>query len=323
MTSTIRSPRRNEVLHALHQGQDGVRVDVHGRWGGSAVLDETDAGSRPATGTVPVPGTVPESARLSQPSELLGKHPVMLEVIRSIRLVAPHHKPVLIEGPTGTGKELVARAIHRLSARSEKPFVALNCAAIPEPLFEAELFGHTRGAFTGAIQRRTGHIEAAKGGTLLLDEIGEMPPSMQAKLLRFVESGELQRLGESRPDRVDVRIVAATNCSLERLMREGAFRTDLYYRLAVFLIRTPSLSEHKEDIPVLVSHFLKKFGGAGITDSAMEKILSHSWPGNVRELENVIDRALVFASSLPKIGAGHGVLVGASDIQYAESPLEH
>src|SRR5258708_13000808 len=163
---------------------------------------------------------------------------------RRIRLVAPRSTPVLIEGPTGSGKELVAEALHRLSTRSHQPFVAINCAAIPEALLEAELFGHTRGAFTGAVQGRVGRIEAADGGTLFLDEIGEMPLALQSKLLRFVECGELQRVGDNETLKVDVRIIAATHRQLARRPQEGTFRSDLYYRLALFLIPTPSPLAH-------------------------------------------------------------------------------
>ena len=167
---------------------------------------------------------------------------------------------MLIEGPTGSGKELVAEAVHRLSPRSRKPFVAINCAAIPEALLEAELFGHTRGAFTGAVQGRVGRIESADGGTLFLDEIGEMPLALQSKLLRFVECGELQRVGDNETVKVDVRIVAATHRPLAQHAHDGNFRSDLYYRLAVFLIRTPSLADHIQDLPQLVEHFMQTAG---------------------------------------------------------------
>jgi DNA-binding NtrC family response regulator len=239
--------------------------------------------------------------------ELIGSGAVMLEVSRRIRLVAPRPTPVLIEGPTGSGKEVVARAIHRLSTRSDKPFVALNCAAIPEALLEAELFGHTRGAFTGAVQGRTGRIESANGGTLFLDEIGELPLGLQAKLLRFVESGELQRVGENEPVRVNVRVLAATHQPLARRAAEGSFRADLFYRLAVFLIRTPSLIEHAEDIPALVEHLMgemaRRSPAKGIAPEAMEKLSAHLWPGNVRELEHVLERASILAGSAPIISA--------------------
>jgi DNA-binding NtrC family response regulator len=235
--------------------------------------------------------------------ELVGNAPCMLEVSRRIRLVAPRLTPVLIEGPTGSGKELVAEALHRLSPRSRKPFVAINCAAIPEALLEAELFGHTRGAFTGAVQGRTGRIEAADGGTLFLDEIGEMPLALQSKLLRFVESGELQRVGDNETVKVDVRILAATHQALAQQTQSGAFRADLYYRLAVFLIRTPSLAEHAQDLPLLVDHFLEKMGRSApvkrIDSGALAKLAAHDWPGNVRELEHVLERAAILAGDEP------------------------
>ena len=235
--------------------------------------------------------------------ELIGDAPCMLEVSRRIRLVAQRMTPVLIEGPTGSGKELVAEALHRLSARSKKPFVAINCAAIPEALLEAELFGHTRGAFTGAVQGRVGRIESADGGTLFLDEIGEMPLALQSKLLRFVESSELQRVGDNETVKVDVRIVAATHRPLAEHTVTGTFRADLYYRLAVFLIRTPSLMEHAQDLPVLVDHFLQKMGREApikrLDAAAMGMLAAHGWPGNVRELEHVLERAAILAGDEP------------------------
>jgi DNA-binding NtrC family response regulator len=231
--------------------------------------------------------------------ELIGNEPCMLEISRRIRLVAPRSTPVLIEGPTGSGKEIVAEALHRLSTRSRKPFVAINCAAIPETLLEAELFGHTRGAFTGAVQGRTGRIEAADGGTLFLDEIGEMPLSLQSKLLRFVECGELQRVGDNETVKVDVRIIAATHQPLAQHTQSGGFRSDLYYRLAVFLIRTPSLAEHSRDLPLLVDHFLQRMGREApvkrIDEGALAKLVAHSWPGNVRELEHMLERGAILA----------------------------
>jgi DNA-binding NtrC family response regulator len=239
--------------------------------------------------------------------EFVGEAPCILEVSRRIRLVAGRSTPVLIEGPTGSGKELVAEALHRLSTRSRKPLVAINCAAIPEALLEAELFGHTRGAFTGAVQGRVGRIEAADGGTLFLDEIGEMPLSLQAKLLRFVESGELQRVGDNENMKVDVRIVAATHQPLSHHTQTGAFRADLYYRLAVFLIRTPALDGHLEDLPALVEHFLAQMGREAplkqIDSTALAKLAAHPWPGNVRELEHVLERAAILAGDAPVITA--------------------
>ncbi len=231
--------------------------------------------------------------------ELIGDSDRMLEVSRRIRLVARRRTTVLIQGPTGSGKEVVARAIHRLSPRADQPFVALNCAAIPEALLEAELFGHSRGAFTGAVQRRTGRIEAANGGTLFLDEIGEMPLALQSKLLRFLESGELQRVGENETVRVDVRVVAATHQPLARRAQEGSFRADLFYRLSVFRIETPALAEHAEDLAALTEHFLK--GAAGddapkqLNELAFARLAAHDWHGNVRELQHVLERASILA----------------------------
>jgi DNA-binding NtrC family response regulator len=248
---------------------------------------------------------------------LIGNSHAMLEVSRRIRLVAGRTTPVLIEGPTGSGKELVAAGLHRLSERSRKPMIAINCAAIPEPLLEAELFGHTRGAFTGAVTGRVGRIEAADGGTLFLDEIGEMPLGLQSKLLRFFESGELQRIGDNETIRVDARIVAATHQPLAEHAQQGQFRADLYYRLAVFLIRTPALAEHMEDLPLLVQHFLDRMGRKSpvkrLHSSAMARLEGHGWPGNVRELEHVLERAAILAGDSPVITAdeidfGHSLL---------------
>lgn len=264
------------------------------------------AQSAPAHSPSPSPARTVATAAERIP-ELVGTSPAMLEVSRRIRLVAARSTPVLIEGPTGSGKELVAEALHRLSMRSRKPLVAINCAAIPEALLEAELFGHTRGAFTGAVQGRTGRIESADGGTLFLDEIGEMPLALQSKLLRFVESGELQRIGDNETVRVDARIVAATHQPLAEDARKGEFRADLYYRLAVFLIRTPALIEHMEDIPLLVAHFVERMGKRSpvkrVDGSAMAKLAVHNWPGNVRELEHVLERAWILAGDDPWITA--------------------
>jgi len=225
-----------------------------------------------------------------------------------IRLVAPRSTTVLIEGETGTGKEVVAKAIHRLGARSMKPFAVLNCAAIPEALLEAELFGHTRGAFTGAVTSRTGRIEAANGGTLFLDEIGEMPLPLQAKMLRFLECGELQRVGDNETMRVDVRVIAATHQPLEMRAAEGTFRLDLYHRLAVFPLEVPALRERVDDIPALVEFFLaelgKEFPRKRVSREAMEVLRGYSWPGNVRELAHVLERGAILVGDGPEIGVG-------------------
>jgi DNA-binding NtrC family response regulator len=328
-----RGPYRQELLYALRRCQDSDTA----AWNTAPDLD-TPGGERiewPAEPAKSAPNaSMPEQAAssASAPSdslaakksesdateripELIGNAPCMIEVSRRIRLVAPRLTPVLIEGPTGSGKELVAEAVHRLSARSRKPFVAINCAAIPEALLEAELFGHTRGAFTGAVQGRIGRIEAADGGTLFLDEIGELPLALQSKLLRFVECGELQRVGDNERVKVDVRILAATHRPLAQLAQAGTFRSDLYYRLAVFLIRTPSLVEHKQDLPTLVDHFLEKQGRLfpvkRIDATALAMLMAHDWPGNVRELEHVLERAAILAGDNPVLTA-HEIDFGTS-----------
>jgi DNA-binding NtrC family response regulator len=229
--------------------------------------------------------------------EMVGDAPQMREMARLVRMVAPHTANMLILGETGTGKELVAKAVHRLSHRAGKPFVVLNCAAIPEQLLEAELFGHTRGAFTGAVTSRTGRIEAAHGGTLFLDEIGEMPLPLQAKMLRFLENGEIQKVGENESLKVDVRIVAATHQPLEQNAAEHRFRSDLYFRLAVFPVDVPTLRSRLVDIPMLAEHFLRKFGEAAprktITPEAVSALMDYHWPGNVRELGHMLQRAAI------------------------------
>jgi transcriptional regulator with GAF, ATPase, and Fis domain len=232
---------------------------------------------------------------------MIGNSPAMQPVYRLARLVAPRNTTVLITGPTGCGKEVVARAIHQLSPRAGRPFAVVNCAAIPETMLEAELFGYARGAFTGAMQSYAGRIQAAQGGTLFLDEIGELPLSLQPKLLRFLEQRELQRLGSSEVVRVDARVITATNAHLLSLVREGKFREDLFYRLSAFPVEIPPLRDRSEDVAPLVAHFIEKFASrplsAQTSSSALLMLKSRSWAGNIRELQNVIERALILAES--------------------------
>ncbi|MBI5636813.1 MAG: sigma-54-dependent Fis family transcriptional regulator [Nitrospinae bacterium] len=233
---------------------------------------------------------------------IVGQSKKMLKVYEKVRVVAESDATVLIRGETGTGKELIARAIHRHSQRRNRNFIRMNCAAIPESLLEAELFGHERGAFTGAIQQRKGKFEASNGGTIYLDEIGEISMAVQAKLLRVLQEGEFDRMGGNDTITVDTRVITTTNRNLEEAIREGTFRLDLFYRLNVIPIYLPSLRERKEDIPLLVHHFIKKFAKknnkeiTSISPAAMAAITQYDWPGNVRELENIIERAVVLAA---------------------------
>jgi len=241
---------------------------------------------------------------------MIGESAVMLRLYRMTRLVAPRNLTVLVQGATGTGKELVARAIHTLSPRAAKPFVVVNCAAIPEALLESELFGHARGAFTGAVQSYLGRIQLAQGGTLFLDEIGELPLSLQAKFLRFLEQKEIQRLGSVESVKVEVRVVAATNADLEHEASCGRFREDLYYRLAAFPLELPPLVERGGDVRLLAEHFvaaskMQPQSAPRLTAAALARIESHSWPGNVRELQQVIDRAAILCDGGDQILPEH------------------
>lgn len=234
--------------------------------------------------------------------DLIGEHETMLALLHDLRRVAEAECDVLVTGASGTGKELVARAIHRGSARASRPFVALNCAAIPKELMESEVFGHARGAFTGAVDRRIGKFESAHGGTLFLDEVGEMELPLQSKLLRVLQERELTPVGSSNVVRLDVRIVAATNQDLLGLCREKLFREDLYYRLNVVPLRLPKLCERRADIPLLVGHFLRRANRrhsrslGGLDAAAATAMCHYDWPGNVRELHNVIERIAVLKS---------------------------
>ncbi len=232
---------------------------------------------------------------------IVGQSASMKQVIDTVKKVSPTNATVLILGESGTGKELIARAIHYNSPRKKAPFTALNCASIPENLLESELFGYEPGAFTGASTRKKGLIEETQGGTLFLDEIGDMPISLQAKLLRVLQDGEIRRLGGKDSFRVDIRIIAATNRDLEEMIKEGTFREDLYYRLRVVTIKIPPLRERREDIPILCEHFLKKYNQEfgkrlkGISEEALKALTDYSWPGNIRQLQSVIERAVILS----------------------------
>jgi len=240
---------------------------------------------------------------VSQERSLVGEGARMKEVYQFLKRVAPTDATVLIEGESGTGKELAARALHRNSPRANKPFVAINCAAIPETLLESDLFGHERGAFTGAAALKKGRLEVADSGVVFLDEIAELAPALQVKLLRVLQEREFERVGGTHPIRVDIRLIAATNLNLEKAVRDGVFRKDLYYRLAVLTVTMPSLRDRREDIPMLARHFVQKHAKRckvkprPISREALSCMVNYDWPGNVRELENAIERALVLGSS--------------------------
>ena len=240
-----------------------------------------------------------EQLQTASAGQFVGQSPAYLALLRNVREVSASSANVLITGESGTGKEVVAKAIHYGGPRAKAPLVTINCAAIPEQLLESELFGHARGAFTGATSNRKGRFAQADGGTLFLDEIGELPLLLQAKLLRALQQGEVQRVGSDTPIIVDVRVIAATNRNLREEVSEGRFREDLYYRLNVIGVEVPSLRERREDIPVLATAFLERFALAnrkeikGFTPQAMDALLKYSWPGNVRELENAVERAAI------------------------------
>jgi len=232
---------------------------------------------------------------------IVGRSAALQRALREVEVVAPTDSGVLILGETGTGKELIARAIHNRSARRDRPFIKLNCAAIPSGLLESELFGHERGAFTGAIMRKAGRFEVADKGTLFLDEVGDIPLELQPKLLRVLQEHEFERLGSTRTQQVDVRVVAATHRNLKQMVEDGEFRSDLYYRLHVFPLPVPPLRERREDVPLLVRHFVDEYAQRmkrrieTIPPQAMEVLTSYSWPGNVRELQNFIERSVILS----------------------------
>src|SRR5580658_6886174 len=260
-----------------------------------AAADFTSVQGSPRTG-------FPDINRQNSEFEgIIGDSRALREALDLLRRVAPTDSTVLIEGETGTGKELIARAVHNLSPRYDRPFIKLNCAAIPLDLLESELFGHEKGAFTGAIAQKVGRFEIADKGTLLLDEVGDIPPALQPKLLRVLQEQEFERLGSGRTHKVDVRLVAATNRNLGKMVERAQFRSDLYYRLNVFPIRLPSLRERREDVPELVTHFVKIFSrriGKQIESIPSETMVAfqlHSWPGNIRELQNLVERAVILS----------------------------
>jgi formate hydrogenlyase transcriptional activator len=234
--------------------------------------------------------------------QIIGNSPALESVLEQVEQVAPTDSTVLIQGETGTGKELIARAVHNLSTRCGRPFIKLNCAAIPFDLLESELFGHERGAFTGAIAQKVGRFELADKGTLFLDEVGDIPPGLQPKLLRVLQEQEFERLGSTRTHQVDVRLVAATNRNLLDMVKRNEFRSDLYYRLNVFPVSLPPLRERREDIPALVEHFVEILGRRmgkqieNVPPATMSALTSYEWPGNIRELQNFIERSVILST---------------------------
>jgi transcriptional regulator with PAS, ATPase and Fis domain len=249
---------------------------------------------------------MPRNEQVDPPlPEIVGTAAAMQDVYRLVRLAAPRSANVLLIGETGTGKEVIAKAVHKLSRRSDGPFIRVNCGALHENLLESELFGHIKGSFTGAVENKTGRFEAAHGGTIFLDEINSTSPKLQVKLLRVLQEREFERVGESRTIRVDVRVIAATNASLEDLIATGEFREDLYYRLNVIPVVLPPLRERRDDVPLLAQFFLRRYAEHNkclvpeLTPTVMEGLKSHDWPGNVRELENALERLIVLADGGP------------------------
>jgi formate hydrogenlyase transcriptional activator len=265
--------------------------------------------------------------------QVIGNSPALESVLEQVERVAPTDSTVLIQGETGTGKELIARAIHNLSSRRGRAFVRLNCAAIPLDLLESELFGHEKGAFTGAIAQKIGRFELADKGTLFLDEVGDIPPALQPKLLRVLQEQEFERLGSTRTHQVDVRLVAATNRNLMEMANRGEFRSDLYYRLNVFPVLLPPLRERREDIPALVAHFVDIYGRRmsrhieHIPPTTMSAFTSYQWPGNIRELQNLIERAVILSNDgvlpNPLLTAGTRDVTASSVRNYSKGLRTH
>ena len=290
------------VVLAIRSPQDGLAGAVEWtRLGADQVLSGEAGDSALLAQTMELRNPAPAASANRWESLLVGASPEIRRVCQIIRLVGARRATVLITGETGTGKEIAARALHLAGPRCLKPLVAVNCNALPENLLEAELFGHVRGAFTGAVQSRIGRFEQADGGTLLLDEIGELPLDLQAKLLRVLQEREFQRLGSSESIRVDVRVVAATNCDLARRIEQGRFREDLYYRLNVVPLAMPPLRHRLDDVPLLAAHFVEKICRGEqiqlktISSEALERLRCFDWPGNVRQLENVVEMAVALS----------------------------
>ncbi|HVT96838.1 MAG TPA: sigma-54 dependent transcriptional regulator [Acidobacteriaceae bacterium] len=306
-----RYPNLQVLMLNSHTGQ--LLVGSMSPTGVSTMLaDEINKGGAAASTAVPV--TLPDTSRLTSDHKprlrsMIGDSDAMLRTFTITRMVAARNTTVLVTGESGTGKDLLAQEVHLISSRRNQPFVVVNCSAIPEPLLEAELFGYTKGSFTGAVQARIGRIHAAHGGTLFLDEIGDMPLSLQSKILRFLEQGEVQRLGGNDNLKVDVRVVAATNADLKGLIAKQQFREDLYYRLSVFPIHLPPLRERMEDLEQLAQAFVAKFApGTMLSRAALQILEQHRWPGNVRELRNAIERAVILAGMEREIKPEHIVL---------------
>jgi transcriptional regulator with GAF, ATPase, and Fis domain len=290
------------------------------------VIDNTVS----AVSTALSPVRAPDDARFEQ---IIGTSAALECVLEQVQRVAPTDATVLVHGETGTGKELIARAVHQLSARCGRPFVKLNCAAIPLDLLESELFGHERGAFTGAIAQKIGRFELANRGTLFLDEVGDLPPVLQPKLLRVLQEQEFERLGSTRTHLADVRLIAATNRDLATMVERGQFRVDLYYRLNVFPIVMPSLRERREDVPALITHFVERFSRKlgkridRIHPETMAAFMVYPWPGNIRELQNVIERAVILADDgvlpnpLPLPGRRPETVVAPATLKESERRL--
>jgi formate hydrogenlyase transcriptional activator len=288
--TTVPANADREMSYSFQESKTCEHQAAEVRWGSYIDIEEQLGGSQPAG----------ENRR--QFEGIVGSSPLLGAVLDQVEIVAPTDATVLIEGETGTGKEVIANAIHAHSERRNRPFVKLNCAAIPLGLLESELFGHEKGAFTGAVLQKMGRFEAANGGTLFLDEIGDIPLELQSKLLRVLQEQEFERLGSAYTRRVDVRVIAATNQDLAGLVADKQFRMDLYYRLNVFPIVLPALRERPDDIPALVAHFVQKFGArmakriSKILDTGMEALARYPWPGNIRELQNFVERAVVLST---------------------------